>query len=332
MNHFSLLLPRAYKGIRLFPVLFIPFFILLYTSCGGGSGGGPSSWLNYTGEKSFAAISPSNATDLAIGSIYTGPRIPYIEKFNITGNEQVTENPAGRIPLRELFSSLEKKVNRRSAELFAANSSYTVATPVQGTETGACGGTFSISGDIDFSTGNFTVSFSIDHYSDCVFTYTGSGSATGVMNVNTYRVKRITMNYSRLTVEFNGWSFTGRGTYFINQELVPVMERLDFVSRDDSTGKLYWYRDYQFRTEEKSDGTGTYYEISISGTFYDSTEGYVLVTTEVPLIIYAGNQWPSSGTLLVTGDGGTWARLEFISPNTYHLFADTDGDGLTDYD
>jgi hypothetical protein len=86
-----------------------------------------------------------------------------------------------------------------------------------------------------------------------------------------------------------------------------------------------------------SEGTG-YVEVEIiSGRYYDPDYGYVEVYTEGPLRIDDGDDWPSDGVLVVTGDtgiagGSTMARLTALSSTTYQVEADTNGDGTYDWD
>ena len=69
-----------------------------------------------------------------------------------------------------------------------------------------------------------------------------------------------------------------------------------------------------------------------SGRYYDLDEGYVVVSTDSPFRVYDGDDWPSEGVLVVTGDGSTKARLTVLTSTTFRVEADTDGDGSYDFD
>jgi len=54
--------------------------------------------------------------------------------------------------------------------------------------------------------------------------------------------------------------------------------------------------------------------------------------TDTPFHIDDGDEWPSSGVFIVGGEGGTEAQLTALSSTTYIVDADTDGDGIYDWD
>jgi hypothetical protein len=97
---------------------------------------------------------------------------------------------------------------------------------------------------------------------------------------------------------------------------------------------VYWVKNNQIIVTE---GNG-YIEIQMSGDYYDPDYGYAVLSTEAPIKIYDGENYPSSGVLVVTGEAGsgdcnTGARLEFFPSLTYHVTADTYGDCVyDDYD
>ena len=68
------------------------------------------------------------------------------------------------------------------------------------------------------------------------------------------------------------------------------------------------------------------------GLEYEPDHGYVDVTTEEVFVIHDGDDWPSSGIHLIIGADGNEAKLTAIDNLSFRLEADTDGDGIYDWD
>lgn len=313
--------------------MIITIFIFI-TACGGGGTEGTSSTsIVYRGKSSPAKIGSANVDDLALGSISVGFGIPYIDHFEIA---------EGIHPEREkesIFSLINSLNTFGDEAVFLTLTSHrsppipTVAERGEVSSQGACGGSMTGNGNIDMSTGDFSLTISLNGYSNCFATYTGRGKATGKFNVNTMVVKYNTITYTLLTIDFSGYSITGSGTYFIDKRSAPLIhETMNFTFRDDQTGETYWFRDYKVQSEEKVEGMDSYYEINLSGRFYEPVEGYVELSTIQPLKLYAGDVWPSEGIILIQGNEGTKAKLEALSNTRCRITADTDGDGIDDYD
>ena len=97
--------------------------------------------------------------------------------------------------------------------------------------------------------------------------------------------------------------------------------------------------------EETQEGTRTYSledvtivitddasgsELSMSGTYIDSQEGAVTVSTPTPLEINESGE-VTAGAVLIEGAGGTSVLLTVTGTNSFDIQADTDGDGAYDY-
>jgi hypothetical protein len=112
--------------------------------------------------------------------------------------------------------------------------------------------------------------------------------------------------------------------------------------KDNSTGKVYKVENYMMEItlgpDLDFDGDPDYVDVEISsGKYYDPDYGYVDVLTLAPFRINDGDEYPSSGILLVTGEIGiggnnTEAQLEALDADTCQITADTDGDLVYDYD
>ncbi|MFH1136509.1 MAG: hypothetical protein V1816_10555 [Pseudomonadota bacterium] len=76
----------------------------------------------------------------------------------------------------------------------------------------------------------------------------------------------------------------------------------------------------------------TYRELLISGKYYHPLYGWATVATTAALTLNDGDDHVSSGVLVATGAGGRSARFTALSVQTYRIEADTDGDGVYDWD
>lgn len=103
--------------------------------------------------------------------------------------------------------------------------------------------------------------------------------------------------------------------------------------KDTQTEYVYQITDFLLNVSHDSTTT----EVAFSGNFYDPMEGYVSVETTdgSPFVFEDGNEYPSSGQMVVTGTADISARLTALSSTTYQVEVDTNGDGdytdLADY-
>ena len=73
-------------------------------------------------------------------------------------------------------------------------------------------------------------------------------------------------------------------------------------------------------------------EIEIFGTFYLPDHGFVNLTTTEPFLVHHEDDWPTSGLIVLKGGRNTQAELSALDQLTYSVAADTDGDGVLDWD
>jgi hypothetical protein len=106
-----------------------------------------------------------------------------------------------------------------------------------------------------------------------------------------------------------------------------------YVFTDNNTGISYWLKDWILR---HTHGEGYTEIVSAIGRFYDPDYGYVELSIEEGILIYAEDDRPSSGKLVLTGAEGTQGgdtkiRITHLSATEYLVEADTNGDGAYDY-
>jgi hypothetical protein len=96
------------------------------------------------------------------------------------------------------------------------------------------------------------------------------------------------------------------------------------------TGARTWSTVHDFLAQNTyAPGTTT---TTLDGTVAGSdglNEGSVTVDTTTPFVRNVGH-YPHIGVITVTGDQGTWVKLEALNDTTVHLTLDSNGDGTVD--
>jgi hypothetical protein len=308
-------------------VVALGFMAVLATGCGGGGGGGGGGGtpgISYSGLTTQASIDENNAEDLSTGALigYTaGSGIPI-------GAVQSDRKSDIKLPLNlRLPKVLEEGLYRLAIGL---KSSRAVASVSCESETfdGDCGGSAYGYLCVDDVSGFFDGYFIFSSYCSEGVTIDGRANFSGTVDVITYEFLEFSLSLEDVTVLSGGYSFTLAGTIDYDFTSSPVAVTIDMLLSDDSNGKVYWVNDY---TVSLTEGSG-YSDVEISGRYYYPDYGYVIVTTAVPLRIYDGDDWPSDGELIVTGADSTSAKLIALSSSTYRVEADTDGDGVYEWD
>ena len=73
-------------------------------------------------------------------------------------------------------------------------------------------------------------------------------------------------------------------------------------------------------------------EFEIFGTFYHPDHGFVNLTTTEPFIVHDSDDWPTSGQFVIQGENDTEAELNAIDNFRCSVEADTDGNGILNWD
>ncbi len=98
--------------------------------------------------------------------------------------------------------------------------------------------------------------------------------------------------------------------------------------RNNATGVVSKVENYHVVLTEITDSNGMLVadEMSIEGTFFHPTYGYVQVSTTLNFRIPAGSLYPTAGELVAEEvGGGARARLRVDSSTTYVIDYDVDG-------
>jgi hypothetical protein len=320
------------KTMGMLSILCMILLSVFLSACGGGGGGDGDepAGISYTGVTTPAEIDESNAQDLATGA-YQGGSTAGSAGGAAGGLGAVqTAGTEGTGSPRTLKVSLALEDSLRRVDLMSRSGGISLGAVYEESDTvyGDCGGSASYTITVNDVTGEFSGRFNYGDYCSQGVTLSGGVSFSGEVDVDTGDFLSFTFSFNNLTATSGSDSFTLRGdiSYDVNDSSISVS--MDMLLEDNNTRKVYWARDC---TMTWTEGAG-YVEFEWSGRYYDPDEGYVIVSTDTPFRVYDGENWPSEGILVVTGDGSTKARLTVLTSTTFQVEADTDGDGSYDWD
>jgi len=286
---------------------------------GGGDGGGSAPGISYTGITSQAIVDESNAVDFSTAAYLggdMGSALGGIAAIQTEDNKQI-----GHPRTLKLIQTLETAIVE--VDVTAPSGVAVLGAIQQESDTiqGDCPGTpgsaaYTI--EYDDVTGDFSGTFNFNSYCSEDVTLSGSASFSGKVDPNTLEFLRFSITFDSLTATLERDSFTTKGNITYDFETSPVTATMDLLLKDNSTGKVYWVK-YSMTLVEGPN----YVEFEMSGTYYDPDSGYVVLSTDIPFVVYDGEDWPSEGVLVVTGDTGvaggkTKARLTALSSICYN--------------
>jgi hypothetical protein len=277
--------------------------------------------VDFTGITSQAAITPLNAESLTTGAFAGGQSSAGPESLKLSQSSN-----AARIDLfRPLRFPLVLGDSLRGIELGAALSipgRTNVITESDNLE-GSCGGALSYTLTLDKISGEFSGNFLFADYCEDGMIISGETDIDGTFEVNSGVFDTATFSFDDLSDD----SHTLDGEISMDFTDTPVTATFTAYSTDKQTGRIYWLKNYSINLSELIG----HVEIEIFGTFYHPDNGFVTLTTPEPFVVFDEDVWPASGQLVIQGDGATKARLTSIDPLQCRIEADTDGDGIFDW-
>jgi hypothetical protein len=191
------------------------------------------------------------------------------------------------------------------------------------TDAGPCGGSVSYTLSTESTTGDFSGSFVFTQYCDGGIVISGPVAVDGSISLLTSEIEVIHFNFNNV----NSGDITLSGDVRTDQTGTPVTITMDFLVRDNVTGKVFWVNDYLLTITEISDSE---IEVDITGTYYNPEFGYITFYTLDPLVIDDLSPWPKDGVIIYEGEDNTSAQLTVLDQLSYRVVADTDGDGSRD--
>ena len=180
---------------------------------------------------------------------------------------------------------------------------------------------------MDDVNGAFTGSMTFNGYCSENTTISGTAGFSGQVDINTGDFLNFTFSIKMVNLTSENQSYIIDGDISVDVSGPSSTASLEMKMKDNS-GEVFWVNNYMLNISEDLD----YFDIEVTGRFYNPTYGYVDLSTITPLRTYNNNEWPSSGELQIVGGEGTKARLIAIDENYCQIIADTNGDGNYDYD
>ena len=108
---------------------------------------------------------------------------------------------------------------------------------------------------------------------------------------------------------------------------------MDIYFQNGEDGDVYWINNFRVETTEIASDLS----MNMEGRFYHPTFGYVDLTTPLDVVTDVSDIMPVSGELMLVGEkgsagGATKARLVFMAAGKFRVEADTNGDGIFNWD
>ena len=283
---------------------------------------------DFAGRTSQARIDSANATDLSGGAFAGG--ITRFEAASARFNQDSMTTQIGafrplRLPL-VLQDSLQEVETAQKVETISTVFDFfkPAVETKSGTLRGGCGGRLSYSIDFIVESGIFNGSFSFENYCDQGLTLAGETDVDGTYGTDSGDYKTAYFSFADLT----DGNITLDGEISIDFLQPPMTATLSVHSKNIASGQVYWVKDYSMNITEFAG----YVEIEIFGTFYHPDHGFVNLTTTEPFLVHHEDDWPTSGLFVLQGEKNTQAELSALDQLTYSVAADTDGDGVFDWD
>jgi hypothetical protein len=277
---------------------------------------------DFAGRTTQAVIDSTNAKNLSGGAFAAG--ISRFEAARAGFNQDSTATQIGafrplKLPL-VLHDSLQQvEIASKVVSLFK---------PAVETQSGAlqgdCGGRLSYSIDFITESGIFNGSFSFENYCDHGIALSGETDIDGTYGVDTGDYSTAYFSFANLT----DGDITLDGEISIDLLHPPITATFSAHSLDSKSGQVYWIKDYSMNITEFPG----YIEIEIFGRFYHPDYGSVILSTTEPFIVHNEDDWPTSGLFVIQGENNTKAKLSALDQWTCSVSADTDGDGVIDWD
>ena len=283
---------------------------------------------DFAGRNTQAVIDSANATDLSGGAFAGG--ITLIEAAGARFNQDSMATQIGafrplRLPLI-LQDSLQKVETPQKVETVSAVFDFfKPAVEIKsGSLQGACGGSLSYLIDFIDESRSFNGSFSFENYCDDGIIISGETDIDGTYRVDNGDFTTAIFSFTNLA----DGTMTLDGEISIDLLRPPITATFSAHSKDIASGQVYWVKDYSMNITEFAG----YIAIEIFGTFYHPGHGFVNLTTTEPFLVHHEDDWPTSGLLEIQGEKNTRAKLSALDQLTYSVEADTDGDGVLDWD
>ncbi|MHC4105333.1 MAG: hypothetical protein ACYSR9_10365 [Planctomycetota bacterium] len=301
----------------------------MFGGCGGGGGGdggdGDGDGGTYNGVTSQADIDENNAQVMIAGAFeaansgMAATQLPASIQQHPSDYETVHGFQALKLPIALKNAVVSTDVTNLSGRFLTS----AVGTE-SGTLYGDCGGQASYIFEANDVAGTFNGSMTFLSYCHDGVTISGQTNIQGTFDTATDEPLKITITFDNLESDY----ITLDGEISMDLTAIPYVVEMNFYGTDEASDKVYWIRDYKLKITEVNGDT----EVELTGKFYHPGYGYVVLTTPVLFVIYEGDDFPYSGSLVLTGANGTKAELNAIDYLYCECKSDSDGDGAYEWE
>ena len=307
---------------------------LLYgiAGCSGGGGGGGNDGddgITYSGLTTQAELSQQNVEDISGGAFAAGLVGDGMMGFN-SFDQSSHEYLAGKFRAVKVPQILSDSLHLIDFTASSPGAAHAALDTMEETVPGDCGGSLTYSVSADDAEGTFSGSFTFSQYCNDGTEINGSASFELVMDLETEEFIEAYLSFEKLT----GGDLTFDGEIEIDFSASPDRITFNAYGQDPESGKVYWVRDYIITIEEGEDGIGKFVQIEISGMFYHPDFGYVVLLTTEPFVLYTenDNEWPTSGSLVVTGANNASAKLMASDDTNCNVELHLDEDDIPEWE
>jgi hypothetical protein len=289
---------------------------------GGGGGGGSTAPLVYTGNTSAANISGTNAA-LLVANVVGGSDASGAFLSAASGSD------SGARP----FALRLNRALRGTPGLSGSNGRQLTSVPVN--ETDPCdSGTVSLSGDINQNTGTGTLNVTWNNCRTGNDTLNGAGSVrVDAFDFGFRAVTDGTFTFQRVTLTTPSITGTVSGSLRLQVNFANSSETTtaNLITLDGS-GKMTMTQNFVvIDTFNTLFAPPSSFTERVSGRLFDSTHGFIDITTDQALVFPTITQrFPSSGRLILTGANNRHVRVITFSSNAVTLGLDLNGDGSSE--
>ena len=306
-------------------LLAVPLLAFSLMACGGGGGGSSSGSSPYTGITTAAVITSTNANNIARSSYQGGDTsTAFVGPLSASTNETQNVSTASPPKVLSIVQVLKEISGKACSQQFTSGRVAPRAVVSEsGTLNDGYGGSVSYSLSVNDQTGAFTGSFTASNYhGDGGGTISGAMTVSGTYNIALDVFDSINFTLSSVTVTDASSSVTVSGSIVLLNGN-PATGTVTLYLTDNVTRKTDWIDNFTINVTE---GLG-YADATLSGKFYLHDYGFVVISTSTPFHFLAGNTYPSSGTMIVTGASNGRAKLTVLNSTSYTVDVDANGDG-----
>jgi hypothetical protein len=321
---------------RIYKPLSSALTLLFLTACGGGGGGGggddgivdpdptpDTSSPTYTGLTTQATITSQNALEMvrgALGSTQSSGGVGGVG--NQLTNSSASVDEAVRYDLFGNVAKIVKKTDYKRSQYSA------LAAKLESDSAVSCsdGGTY----DYTYDTTNaplFTGSFDFHDCNENEVILNGSVTVSGTLN-GLNEMVTATMQFTWLSSESGAGNFTMGGLFTSDYSSDPLTRMsIDARVRDNTTSNVDKLEGMMVEYTSVNPGDDT---MKLDGRYFNSTHGYVDVSTINTMTIADGEAWPYYGFFLLEGTTSAVSADAQSDAINFTMQLDADGDGLTD--